>query len=178
MNWLDTLEGVSDIVSKHWPPPQKPKPLWTPGQPSIDIVIPHRGDKILTALGNQRLSTPMSGGLLLTLMTCENALKGTNLDYRYFIVANGVAASGPEREALNGALAYLDKTGRVGKVFDLEHGISPGSARALGVSAGKGDLIFFFDNHCAVREQFFTSAVKTFETTGADSVHVVTFNHY
>jgi hypothetical protein len=172
MNWLDTLAGVSDVVSSNWPP-QEPKPLWTPGQPSIDIIIPHRGDKILSGkLGHLTLDKPMSVGLLMTLMTCEDALKETNLNYRYIIVANGVADSGPEREGLDGALEFLDKTGR-GKVLETPAS-SPPAARNAGVSAGSGDLLFFFDNHCYVDKNYFTSAVKTFESRNADSVRGIT----
>jgi hypothetical protein len=35
-------------------------------------------------------------------------------------------------------------------------------------------VICFFDNHCNVDKNYFSSAVKTFESTGADAVHGVT----
>jgi len=168
MNWLDAVIGLSDVVSSNWP--QKPQLTWTPGQPSIDIVIPHTRDIIFRGVG---LSKPVSSGLMITLMSCEMALRETNLKRKYYIVANCVADSGEEREALNAALEYLDKKGHVGKVFDVPNALSPGSARNLGASACNGDLIFFFDNHCNVDTKYFSSAVQTFESVDADAVHGV-----
>jgi hypothetical protein len=122
MNWLDAVIGASEVVSSNWPPP-KPKPLWTPGQPSVDIVVPHRSDLILRSVNG---SKPVSSGLMITLMSCEEALKESNFDYKYIVVANGVAGDGQEREALNGAKAFLDKTGR-GTVFRNACKFAPGS---------------------------------------------------
>ena len=172
-NFLDALSGISDVVNAHWPPkmPAPPKPpAWTPGMPSIDIVVPHRDDELvsLPAIYDK----PLSGGLMMTLTSCERLLAGSRFDYRYYIVSNGNPATGEKVEAFTRAIDYAKSTGHLGKVLYEDTLVSPPTARNIGAAAGTGDLIFFFDNHCLVQEGLFSGAIQTFEATSADSVHV------
>jgi hypothetical protein len=90
---------------------------------------------------------------------------------------DGNPTSGDSRDSLNLAIEYARSTGHLGKVFDIQERLSPPAARNIGAAVGKGDLIFFFDDHCDVDPAYFKNAINTFEATGADCLHgVVEFN--
>ena len=161
--FLETLRawGIASIVAKQrllelrqneakkFVPPL----VW---KPSIDIIIPHRA------------SEP-NEGLELTIRSCESALRNTGIDYRYYIVNNGDALA--ERDCLNRCLDYVRQTGRVGKIFDVPEPLSPPAARTLGVSAGTGEVLFFFDDHVDAHPDFFHQMLHTMNTTGCAAVH-------
>jgi hypothetical protein len=173
-NLIDALSGVADIFSANWPPkmPQPPEPpTWELGRPTIDVVVPHRGDELVTVPG---FDGPVCGGLVMTVSSCEQVLAGSRYDYKYFIVSNDNPDEGPQKEAFDRAVEYIKNTGHLGKVLYENTLVSPPTARNVGAAAGSGDLIFFFDNHCYVNDGFFDRAVETFETRGADSLHGVT----
>src|SRR6266481_8412394 len=178
-NVLDALNSVSEIVSANWPPkmPAPPKPpSWTLGTPTIDIVVPHRDDDLVSVPSFS--DKPVSGGLLMTVSSCERLLAASRYDYRYFIVSNGNPSTGEKAEAFARAVEYTKNTGHLGKVLCENVSVSPPTARNVGAAAGSGDLIFFFDNHCLVEHGFFNHAVETFETQGADLVHGATDGLY
>jgi Glycosyl transferase family 2 len=201
MNWLDAVIGASEIVSSNWPPPQelKPKKCASTAVPTIDVVIPTCGGEFVKGKGHL--------GLMMTLRSCEKALEGFDYKYfivcngtpsvgdspaqlepveqchlgvsptdevRRF---DGNPTSGDSRDSLNMAIEYARSTGHLGRVFNIPKSFSPPAARKLGAAVGKGDLIFFFDDHCDVDPAYFKTAIKTFESVDADCVHgVVEFN--
>jgi hypothetical protein len=91
---------------------------------------------------------------------------------------DGNPNSGDSRDSLNLAIEYARSTGHLGQVFDIRECLSPPAARNIGAAGGQADLIFFFDDHCDVHPAYFTNAVKTFDSVGADCLHgVVEHNH-
>lgn len=138
---------------------------------SIDIVIAHRGPEL---------------GLWATIASCEMALSGSKIDYKYYIVGNGLDKDGPEAEAYNLTIKNMRDAGHVGAVLDFPEPISPPSARNAGVKAGFAPYIFFLDNHCLVEPTYFKYGVEALDNYKCDCVHSSTkywpgdteFHHY
>ncbi len=133
--------------------------LW---KPSVDIVIP-------THRGRFEKGKP-TWGLHLTIESCEADLKNSGIDYRYYIVSNGNPQTGDERDSLNMSFDFAEKTGRVGKIFDTPEAMAPPNARNLGVRAGTGEVLFFFDDHIKVHPGFFQGSLDTMHRTGCAAV--------
>lgn len=128
----------------------------------IDIVIAHAGPEL---------------GLWATISSCEQALqrkKMQNVDYKYYIVSNGVEVEGDERLALNLNLEFLEKLGRFGGVYDSEVRLAPPSARNIGASLGDGRNIFFLDNHCIVDRHFFGDGLSGLDEKALGVIHGAT----
>jgi len=164
---LDVLSSFENIFSPLRETTTPPF-TWTPGKPSIDIVIPACGDDLeyLPEVSPQKIAW----GLYITIASCEKLLRDSGLDYRYFIVDNGNPVAGEFREAFDRTLEYVKSTGRAEIIYSAE-ALSPPSARNRGAAAGKGDLIFFFDNHCKVDSGYFAYSILTHERLNADAVH-------
>jgi hypothetical protein len=107
----------------------------------------------------------------MTLESCEAQLIGSPFRYDYVIVHNGEEKEDIE---LQGVHSHLRKSGKLQDWFVNPNPMSPPDARQLGTESADGAIIHFFDNHCIVAPNYFNSAQKTFETTGADTVHSVT----
>lgn len=129
---------------------------------TVDIVIPHRGPEL---------------GLWATISACEMAMqrkKMAGIDYKYYIVSNGVEIEGEERDALNMSLENLEKAGRFGGVYDSEIALAPPVARNIGAGLGEGENIFFLDNHCIVDRHFFGDGLSALRDKGLGVIHGAT----
>lgn len=129
---------------------------------AVDIVIAHRGPEL---------------GLWTTISSCEQALqrkKMQNIDYKYFVVCNGIEIEGQERDALNLDLENLEKAGRFGGVYDSEAPLAPPTARNIGAAIGDGTNIFFLDNHCVVDRHFFGDGLTALVEKGLGVIHGAT----
>jgi len=120
------------------------------------IVIAHRGP---------------AWGLWCSIESCEAQLVGSGFNYDYVIIHNGEDKEDVELQTVHMHLA------KSGKLLDWVHNpnpMSPPDARQLGSELADGKIIHYLDNHVIVAPGYFSSAKKTFETTGADTVHSVT----
>jgi glycosyl transferase family 2 len=121
------------------------------------IIIAHRGPAL---------------GLWSAIESCEAQLVDSPFRYDYVLVTNG---NGEEKDIeLDTLLAHMKRSGKLLDLIKVGHPMSPPDARQMGSESADGRFIFFFDNHCVAAPGYFDSAIKTFETTGADTVHSVT----
>lgn len=112
-------------------------------------------------------------GLWLTVCSCETDIKNflLGVDYKYHIVANGEEKISDETKFF---LENLEKSGHLGSFCHIPEPMSPPNARNKAASGGKGDFIFFLDNHCIVEPHYFEYALGTFDIRKADAVHSAT----
>jgi hypothetical protein len=170
--------------------------------PTIDLVIPTCGGEFVKGKGHLGLmmtlrsceralentgfdyryfivcnGTPSVGDSPAQLEPVEQSHLGVSPsdEVRRF---DGNPTSGDSRDSLNLAIEYARSTGHLGKVFDIQEPLSPPAARNIGAAAGKGEFIFFFDDHCDVAPAYFQNAVDTFESVGADCLHGVVEHNY
>lgn len=120
------------------------------------IVIAHRGPVL---------------GLWATIESCEAQLADSDFRYDYAVVHNGEAKEDQELQTVH---HHLAKSGKLLDWVFNPNPMSPPDARQLATESADGKYCFFLDNHVLLAPNYFASAVKTFETTGADTVHSVT----
>lgn len=122
-----------------------------------DIVIAHRGPEL---------------GLWATVASCEMAAANSSLKMKYHIVLNG---QDDVDEPLRMMVERLDNQDKLGSLIHSVEPLAPPTARNRGAASGTAPLIFFFDNHCLVEQNYFSQATHTMHRQPEiDSLHSVT----
>jgi predicted glycosyltransferase involved in capsule biosynthesis len=123
----------------------------------FNIVIAHRGPTL---------------GLWATIQSCEIELARTNATYSYLIVSNGDKIDRDFEIMMD----FLNKTGKLGYMHHTDDVMSPPSARQLAAEHADGEILFFFDNHCLVAQDYFKRSLADYAHFGdrMDMLHSVT----
>jgi hypothetical protein len=109
-------------------------------------------------------------GLWATVHACEIDLARTAYNYEYVVVTNGEPVDADTTK-------LLGHLGQVGKLVHLhcDEALAPPVARQRGAAAATGNVLFFFDNHCLPRTQYFERALLDFENPKVAVLHSTTW---
>lgn len=123
----------------------------------FSIIIAHRGDPL---------------GLWATVHSCDIELADSGYQYEYRIVSNG---SGKEKDyELGKQIKFIEQAGKMGSFQHFAEAITPPTARQMATKDAKGNILFFFDNHCLVDKGYFKRALYDFETHSMHMLHSTT----
>jgi hypothetical protein len=131
------------------------------------IVLAHRGNTL---------------GLWATVHSCEIELAGSDFDYNYVILQNGMTINEPltgkkvhkqDPDFIN-MVDTLSRSGKLKQVISHPEALAPPTARQYATVFADGDLLFFFDNHCLVAKDYFARAVLDFKHYPIDLLHSAT----
>ena len=123
-------------------------------EPSIDIIIAHRGEW---------------QHLWFSVQSCTMALEHCPAQFKFIIVDNG-RGSEPLPAVAREVLDDFANAGRLDLLIVPEP-LSPPSARNLGAGRGSGDLLFFFDNHVLPAPNYFSRAIEQMTEKNIDLLH-------
>ena len=109
-------------------------------------------------------------GLWATIESCVADLEGSPYKYEFIIVVNGEDETADHKKIKH----YLGHAHLLRDWIQHDAPLSPPTARQLGTESATGELLFFFDNHCLVRRDYFKRALQVMQNSEVDELHSTT----